>query len=86
MIIPDNLDDMSLIVFLIFVRTPSKQKSPKKDGDVDIVELLRGQDPKDYERILQEHGIHDYRAILQAVEFLKREKEMKTGRVVRDKN
>lgn len=46
------------------------------------MELLRGHDPKDYERILREHGIHDYRAILQAVEFLKREKEMETGRAV----
>ncbi|CAG5962727.1 unnamed protein product [Menidia menidia] len=61
-------------------KTPSKQKSPKKEGDVDIVGLLRGQDPKDYERILREHGIHDYRAILQAVEFLKREKEMESGK------
>ncbi|KAA8578946.1 hypothetical protein FQN60_006038, partial [Etheostoma spectabile] len=47
-------------------RTPSKQKSPKKEGDVDIVDLLRGHDPKEYEKILTEHGIHDYRAILQA--------------------
>lgn len=76
----------SLILCLIFIRTPSKQKSPKKDEEVDIVELLRGHDPKDYERILQEHGIHDYRAILQAVEFLKREKEMETGKVVRKRN
>lgn len=74
----------SLIVYLLFLRTPSKQKSPKKEGEIDIVELLRGQDPKDYERILREHNIHDFRAILQAVEFLKREKEMETGRVVRD--
>lgn len=74
----------SLIVYLLFVRTPSKQKSPKKEGEIDIVELLRGHDPKDYERILREHNIHDFRAILQAVEFLKREKEMETGRVVRD--
>lgn len=66
------------------VRTPSKQKSPKKDEDIDIVELLRGHEPKDYERILREHGIHDYRAILQAIEFLKREKEMETGKVVRE--
>ncbi|XP_078142269.1 titin-like [Centroberyx gerrardi] len=64
-------------------KTPSKQKSPKKEGDIDIVELLRGHDPKDYERILREHEIHDYRAILQAIEFLKKEKEMETGRVER---
>lgn len=75
----------SLTGCLIFVRTPSKQKSPKKDEDVDIVELLRRHDAKDYERILREHNIQDYRGILQAMEFLKREKEMETGRVVRDK-
>ncbi|KAM4608731.1 titin-like [Polymixia lowei] len=62
-------------------KTPSKQKSPKKEGEVDIVELLRGHDPKDYEMILREHQIYDYRAILQAIEFLKKEKEMETGRV-----
>lgn len=67
----------------MFVRTPSKQKSPKKDEEVDIVELLRGHDPKDYERILREHNIQDYRSILQAVELLKREKETESGRVVR---
>ena len=71
---------------MIFVRTPSKQKSPQKEGDIDIVDLLRGQDPKDYEGILREHGIHDFRAILQAVEFLKKEKEMQSGRVVRERN
>jgi len=50
------------------------------------VELLRGREPKEYEGILQSHGIHDFRTILQAVEFLKREKEMASGKVVRDKN
>jgi hypothetical protein len=60
-------------------RTPSKTKSPKKEGEVDIVELLRGHDPKDYEKILLDHDIHDYRAILEAISFLKNEKEDETG-------
>lgn len=68
---------------MTFQRTPSKQKSPKKDEAVDIVELLRGHDPKDYERILREHNIHDYRSILMAVEILKKEKETEVGTVVR---
>lgn len=76
---------LTLTIFLFFPRTPSKQKSPKKEQEVNIVELLRGHDPKDYERILRENGIHDYRAILQAIEFLKKEKEMETGKVVRSK-
>ena len=66
-------------------RTPSKSKSPKKEGEVDIVELLRGQDPKDYEKILRDHDIHDYRAILEAISFMKKEKEDETGKVVRNK-
>lgn len=47
------------------------------------MELLRGHDPKDYEQILRHHNIHDYRSILQALDFLKKEKEMETGKVVR---
>ncbi|TWW80213.1 Titin [Takifugu flavidus] len=61
-------------------RTPSKQKSPKKE-ELNIVELLRGCDPKEYEKILQEHNIQDYRSILQAMEVLKKEKEAETGKM-----
>lgn len=66
----------------MFVRTSSKQKSPKKE-ELDIVELLRGRDPKEYEKILQEHNIQDYRSILQAMEVLRKEKEAETGQTVR---
>lgn len=69
---------------VVFVRTPSKQKSAKKE-ELNIVELLRGHDPKEYEKILQEHHIHDYRAVLQAMELLKKEKEAKPGKTVREK-
>lgn len=65
----------------MFVRTPSKQKSPKKE-ELNIVELLRGRDPKEYEKILQEHDIQDYRSILQAMEVLKKEKEAESGKMV----
>lgn len=71
----------SLIGYLLFVRTPSKQKSPKKEDN--IVMLLRGHNPKDYEKILRENNIQDYRGILQAMDFLKKEKEAETGSVVR---
>lgn len=66
----------------MFVRTPSKQKSPKKE-ELKIVELLRGRDPKEYEKILQEHDVQDYRSILQAMEVLKKEKEAEAGKMVR---
>lgn len=81
----EHLHDWKMLhhfMAFMFFRTPSKQKSPKKLEDISIVDLLRGHDPKDYERILRENGITDFRAILQAVEFLKKEKEMETGKVV----
>lgn len=71
-------------VCFVFIRTPSKQKSPKKEEEVDIVELLRGHEPKHYEKILREHNIQDYRSILQAIEFLKREKEAEMAQEVRE--
>ncbi|XDV30076.1 hypothetical protein PO909_033071, partial [Leuciscus waleckii] len=61
-------------------KTPSKQKSPKEDKDIDIVELLRNVDPKEYEKYARMYGITDYRGLLQAIEFLKREKEQESGR------
>uniref|UniRef100_A0A674F482 Ig-like domain-containing protein n=1 Tax=Salmo trutta TaxID=8032 RepID=A0A674F482_SALTR len=64
-------------------RTPSKQKSPKKEGEIDLVEILRGVDPKDYEKVVREYGITDYRCLLQAIEQLKREKEAESGKLVR---
>lgn len=73
-----------MLYVVAFVRVPSKQKSPKKE-ELNIVELLRGHDPKEYEKILQEHHIHDYRAILQAIELLKKEKEAEPGQTVREK-
>ncbi len=66
-----------------FIRTPSKQKSPKEDKDIDIVELLRNVDPKEYEKYARMYGITDFRGLLQAIEFLKKEKELESGRPVR---
>lgn len=63
-------------------RTPSKQKSPKEDKDIDIVELLRNVDPKEYEKYARMYGITDYRGLLQAIEQLKKEKGDESGRVV----
>nr|XP_023862865.1 titin-like isoform X2 [Salvelinus alpinus] len=61
-------------------KTPSKQKSPKKEGEIDLVEILRGVDPKDYEKVVREYGITDFRCLLQAIEQLKREKEAESGK------
>lgn len=68
--------------FSAIFRTPSKQKSPKEDKDIDIVELLRNVDPKEYEKYARMYGITDYRGLLQAIEQLKKEKGEESGRPV----
>lgn len=67
---------------LCVVRTPSKQKSPQEEKDIDIVELLRNVDPKEYEKYARMYGITDYRGLLQAIEQLKKEKAEESGRPV----
>lgn len=69
-------------VLCLILRTPSKQKSPKEDKDIDIVELLRNVDPKEYEKYAHMYGITDYRGLLQAIEQLKKEKGEESGRPV----
>uniref|UniRef100_A0A3P9M5L7 Ig-like domain-containing protein n=1 Tax=Oryzias latipes TaxID=8090 RepID=A0A3P9M5L7_ORYLA len=64
-------------------KTPSKQKSPQEEKDIDIVELLRNVDPKEYEKYARMYGITDYRGLLQAIEQLKKEKAEESGRPVR---
>uniref|UniRef100_A0A3B5MIR7 MyBP-C tri-helix bundle domain-containing protein n=1 Tax=Xiphophorus couchianus TaxID=32473 RepID=A0A3B5MIR7_9TELE len=64
-------------------RTPSKQKSPQEEKDIDIVELLRNVDPKEYEKYARMYGITDYRGLLQAIEQLKKERGEESGRPVR---
>nr|XP_006823016.1 PREDICTED: titin-like [Saccoglossus kowalevskii] len=41
--------------------------------EIDINELLKDVDPKDYEKVLLEHGIHDFRVILKHIEWLKQQ-------------
>ena len=67
----------------MFSRTLSKQKSPQEEKDIDIVELLRNVDPKEYEKYARMYGITDYRGLLQAIEQLKKEKAEESGRPVR---
>lgn len=69
-------------LWTLVLRTPSKQKSPKEEKDIDIVELLRNVDPKEYEKYARMYGITDYRGLLQAIEQLKKEKAEESGRPV----
>eukprot|EP00061_Rhincodon_typus_P015756 g43614.t1 len=55
-------------------KTPSKQKEEEADKDIDIVELLRNVDPKEYEKYARMYGITDFRGLLQAIEQLKASK------------
>ncbi|KAI4788748.1 hypothetical protein KUCAC02_035660 [Chaenocephalus aceratus] len=64
-------------------KTPSKQKSPQEEKDIDIVDLLRNVDPKEYEKYARMYGITDYRGLLQAIEQLKKEKAEESGRPVK---
>lgn len=78
----DKLSQTHKIMCLV-IRTPSKQKSPQEEKDIDIVELLRNVDPKEYEKYARMYGITDYRGLLQAIEQLKKEKAEESGRPVR---
>uniref|UniRef100_A0A671S2H1 Uncharacterized protein n=1 Tax=Sinocyclocheilus anshuiensis TaxID=1608454 RepID=A0A671S2H1_9TELE len=60
----------------------SLAENPKEDKDIDIVELLRNVDPKEYEKYARMYGITDFRGLLQAIEFLKKEKGEESGRPV----
>uniref|UniRef100_A0A672NYJ6 Ig-like domain-containing protein n=1 Tax=Sinocyclocheilus grahami TaxID=75366 RepID=A0A672NYJ6_SINGR len=60
-----------------------KDSGPQvEDKDIDIVELLRNVDPKEYEKYARMYGITDFRGLLQAIEFLKKEKGEESGRPV----
>ena len=76
-----NKSNQTLLCFVL--RTPSKQKSPQEEKDIDIVELLRNVDPKEYEKYARMYGITDYRGLLQAIEQLKKEKAEESGRPVK---
>ncbi|XP_039598490.1 titin-like, partial [Polypterus senegalus] len=61
-------------------KVPSKQKEPEEDKQIDIVELLKNVDPKEYEKYARMYGITDYRGLLQAIEFIKKMKAEETHR------
>uniref|UniRef100_S4RBA9 Ig-like domain-containing protein n=1 Tax=Petromyzon marinus TaxID=7757 RepID=S4RBA9_PETMA len=58
-------------------KAPTKEK--EKEEEVDILELLKNVDPKEYEKYARLYGITDYRGLLQALELLKAAKELEEG-------
>lgn len=64
-------------------RTPTKRKEDEEDQTIDILELLKNVDPKEYEKYARMYGITDFRGLLQAFELLKQTREEESHRLVR---
>lgn len=73
-------DDLHL--FLISFRTPVLKKGAGEEEEIDIMELLKNVDPKEYEKYARMYGITDFRGLLQAFELLKQSQQEETHRLV----
>uniref|UniRef100_A0A493TUK4 Ig-like domain-containing protein n=1 Tax=Anas platyrhynchos platyrhynchos TaxID=8840 RepID=A0A493TUK4_ANAPP len=62
-------------------RTPTKRKEDEEDQTIDILELLKNVDPKEYEKYARMYGITDFRGLLQAFELLKQTREEESHRL-----
>uniref|UniRef100_A0A8C5TRK4 Ig-like domain-containing protein n=1 Tax=Malurus cyaneus samueli TaxID=2593467 RepID=A0A8C5TRK4_9PASS len=62
--------------------TPTKRKE-EEDQPIDILELLKNVDPKEYEKYARMYGITDFRGLLQAFELLKQTQAEESHRLVR---
>lgn len=63
--------------------TPTKKKEEEEEKPIDIMELLKNVDPKEYEKYARMYGITDFRGLLQAFELLKQSQEEESHRLVR---
>lgn len=63
-------------------RTPALKKGSGEEEEIDIMELLKNVDPKEYEKYARMYGITDFRGLLQAFELLKQSQEEETHRLV----
>lgn len=74
------------LINLMFViglnRIPTKKKEDEEQT-IDILELLKNVDPKEYEKYARMYGITDFRGLLQAFELLKQTREEESHRLVR---
>ncbi|XP_059576117.1 titin-like, partial [Alligator mississippiensis] len=62
-------------------KTPTKKKEEEEEKPIDIMELLKNVDPKEYEKYARMYGITDFRGLLQAFELLKQTQEEETHRL-----
>lgn len=63
--------------------TPTKRKEEEEEQPIDILELLKNVDPKEYEKYARMYGITDFRGLLQAFELLKQTQAEESHRLVR---
>ncbi|OBS65553.1 hypothetical protein A6R68_05907, partial [Neotoma lepida] len=61
--------------------TPALKKGSGEEEEIDIMELLKNVDPKEYEKYARMYGITDFRGLLQAFELLKQSQEEETHRL-----
>ncbi|OCT61202.1 hypothetical protein XELAEV_18047225mg [Xenopus laevis] len=62
-------------------KTPNKKKQEEEEKPIDIIELLKDVDPKEYEKYARMYGITDFRGLLQAFELLKASREEESHRM-----
>ncbi|XP_038047566.1 titin-like, partial [Patiria miniata] len=55
-------------------RRPSQELRAQQE--IDIMELLRSVEPKDYEKVLREAGVYDFRAILKQLKMMQKKLEI----------
>lgn len=75
------------MVYLTYIidlnSTPTKRKEEEEEQPIDILELLKNVDPKEYEKYARMYGITDFRGLLQAFELLKQTQAEESHRLVR---
>lgn len=66
----------------MLLRAPTLKRGSGEEEEIDIMELLKNVDPKEYEKYARMYGITDFRGLLQAFELLKQSQEEETHRLV----
>lgn len=55
-------------------RRPSQEL--REAGEIDVMKLLHGVEPKDYEKVLRKAGVYDFRAILKHLKMMQKQMEI----------
>lgn len=82
MTIQNKYKTNGIYLFSVLFRTPALKRGSGEEEEIDIMELLKNVDPKEYEKYARMYGITDFRGLLQAFELLKQSQEEETHRLV----